>query len=190
MSSSQSAEAADPIPFEIGLSARDAGYLRGLFERLNKQNVLYQFHLGGVTKPDMQETTTRIDRVIETLEKGSPAYSIAPPVTQGVRDQLMVLDQEWGKLRHLALASPYDYLRFSNDVIPKRSRMGDPLSIHIFDELAASAIAEARKLMLMIVVECNKTGYVFCDAAARSGFFNMHVQRVFHFSSFPAPTIC
>lgn len=170
--------AADPIPFEIGIAGREAGHLRALFEKLSKQNVLFQFHLGGVTKQEMQETTAQIDRVMTTLEKGSPAYSVAPPVTKAVRDQLRVLDGRWGLLRRLALASPYDYLRFGSDIMPKQSRLGDPLSIQIFDDMAADAIAEADTLLVMIIAECNETGYEFCDAAGQSGFFNMHIERI------------
>jgi len=176
--SPMNARAEDPIPFEIGLSAREAGHVRALFERLSKENILYQFHLGDITKQRMQETASQIDRVLETLETGSPAYSIAPPVTQEIRDQVHVLDGHWGRLRRLALASPYDYLRYSSDLMPKRSRQGDPFSIRVFDDMAADAIREADALQSLIVAECKKTGYEFCDAASQSGFFNMHIQRI------------
>jgi hypothetical protein len=172
------AYAAEPIPFEIGLAAREAGHLRALFSELDKQNVLYHYHLGSVGKQELQETAAQIDRIMSTLEKGSPAYSIAPPVTRGIRDQLIALDDEWGKLRRLALASPYDYLRLSNNLMPKRARANDPLNIQIFTEMSTTSIAEADKLQQLIIAECSKTGYEFCEAARRSGAFNMRVQRI------------
>ena len=170
--------AADPIPFEIGISAREAGHVRALLEKLSKQNVLYQFRLGGISKQQMQETAAQIDRVIATLEKGSPTYSVAPLVTKAVLEQIHALDAEWGRLRRLALASPYDYLRYGSDLMPKRSRIGDPFSIQVFDDMTRATIAEADELQRMIVAQCNETGYEFCDAASQSGFFNMHVQRI------------
>lgn len=170
--------AAEPSAFEVGISAREAGHLRGLVERLSKENVLYQFHLGGITKQQMQETTAEIDRVIETLEKGSAAYSVAPPVTRAIEEQLRVLDAEWGGVRRMALASPYDYLRFSSDLMPKRSRLGDPLRIRAFDQRSLAVIAEAEKLMRMYQVECDRLEGEFCEAATQSGFFNMRVERI------------
>jgi hypothetical protein len=169
---------ADPLPFEIAFSAREAGHLRGLFEKLSKQNVLYHFHLADTTKQDLQETTAEIDRVIASLEKGSPAYSIAPPVTPEIGEQIRVVDRAWGRLRALALASPYDYLRHGSDLLPKRNRLGDPFSIQTFDDLARDSISAADSLQQLVLVECRRTGFEFCDAAAQAGFFNMHVERI------------
>lgn len=170
--------ARDPSPYEVGISAREAGHLRGLVEKLSKQNILYQFHLGGISKQEMQETTTEIDRVIETLEKGSAAYSVAPPMTRAIEEQLRELDKYWGGLRSMALASPYDYLRFQSDMMPKRTRLGDPLRIRAFDDRVRAVVDQAGKLMRMYQAECHKLEGEFCDAAAQSGFFNSRVERV------------
>jgi len=105
ISTAHEALAAEASAFEIGISAREAGHLRGLVEKLSKQNVLYRLPLGGTTKQQMQETSAEIDRVIGTLEKGSPAYSVAPPPTEDIRKQLYDVDAEWGGLRRMALAS-------------------------------------------------------------------------------------
>jgi len=178
ISTAHEALAAEASAFEIGISAREAGHLRGLVEKLSKQNVLYQLHLGGTTKQQMQETSAEIDRVIGTLEKGSPAYSVAPPPTEDIRKQLYDVDAEWGGLRRMALASPYDYLRHSSRLMPRRSRMGDPLLIQSFDQSAAATIEASTKLMRMYQKECEKLEGEFCEAAAQSGYFNMRVERI------------
>jgi hypothetical protein len=164
--------------FEIGVAEREAGHLRGLTEKLAKQNVLYQLHLGAVSKSDMEETVTEIDRLIETLERGSAAYSIAPPTTMAIREQLREVDRHWSALRHMSLASPYDYLRHSSDLVPRESPMGDPLRMRSFDRRCRSVIAEAEKLMLLYKSECEKAEGQFCEASAQSGVFNMHIERV------------
>ncbi len=173
-----SAFAAEPSAYEIAISARESGHLRALVEKLSKQNVLYQFHLGGISKQEMGETTAEIDRVIGSLEKGSAAYSVAPPMTRPIEEQLRVVDRHWGALRRIALASPYAYLRFSSDLMPKRSRLGDPLRIRAFVQRAVALIAEAEKVMRMYEVECDKLEGEFCAAAARSGFINTRIERV------------
>lgn len=170
--------ASEPSAYEVGLSAREAGHLRGLVEKLAKQNVLFQLRLGEITKPKMQETASQIDRVIETLEKGSPAYSIAAPMTRPIEAQLRLVDSHWGGLRRVALASPYDYLRYQSDMMPKRLRLRDPLLIRAFDERAGGVIEQADKLMGMYLIECAALEGEFCAAAGRSGFFNMRVERV------------
>jgi hypothetical protein len=173
-----SALSSAPSAYEIAISARESGHLRGLVEKLAKQNVLFQFRFGDVTKAEMQETASQIDRIIYTLEKGSAAYSVAPPTTRRIAEQLNVVDSHWGGLRRVALASPYDYLRFQSDLVPPRSRQGDPFLIRAFDQRASDVIEQAEKLMRMYQSECKALQGQFCVAAGRSGFFNMRVERV------------
>lgn len=68
-------------PFEMGIAAREAGLLRGLAQRLNKQNLLYQLHLADVRRENLIDTAGEIDRIIEVLRDGSPAgRSAAAPL--------------------------------------------------------------------------------------------------------------
>ena len=98
-------------PYEIAGAERELGRIRELAERLSKQNLLYQLHLAGQTKQDLVDTVAELDRVVELLRKGSVTYSVAPPPNEEVRAQIDKLDEAWGPLRRMALASPYDYLR-------------------------------------------------------------------------------
>ena len=165
-------------PYELGIAEREAGRLRGLVERLSKQNLLYQLHLGGVGKVDMQATSNEIDRLLDILETGSSAYSVAKPPNRAVREQLEVVSALWSPLRRIALASPYDYLRYSSDLMPKDSRLGDPLMIRGFDRRSQEMIEEAGKLMRLYQQTCVEAGSDLCELAANSGFFAMLAERV------------
>ncbi len=165
-------------PYEIGIAEREAGRLRGLVERLNKQNLLYQLHLGGVGKVDMQATSSEIDRLLDILETGSSAYSVAKPPNRAVKEQLEFVSALWSPLRRIALASPYDYLRYSSDLMPKNARLGDPLMIRGFDRRSQEMIEQASKLMLLYQQSCIEAGSNLCELAANSGFFAMLAERV------------
>jgi hypothetical protein len=165
-------------PYELGIAQREAGRLRGLVERLSKQNLLYQLRLGEVRKVDMQETTNEIDRLLEILERGSPAYAVARPPSRRVEHQIEVVNGLWSPLRRIALASPYDYLRYSSDLLPKKPRIGDPLLIQAFDSRAQEMVVEAGKLMRLYQKACNDAGGELCELAANSGLFTMLAERV------------
>lgn len=169
---------AAPDPYELGIAQREAGRLRGLVERLNKQNLLYQLHLGAVSKLEMQSTANEIDRLIEILEQGSTAYSVSKPPNGQVVEQIQVVSDAWSPLRRMSLASPYDYLRYSSDLMPPQSRLGDPLMIRGFDRRSQEMIEAAGRLMLLYQASCEQAGGELCDLAANSGFFTMLAERV------------
>jgi hypothetical protein len=165
------------LPWEIAVAEIEAGRLRGLAEGLSKQNVLYQLHLGNVRKDDLVQTSERIDDILESLAKGDPAYSIPEPWTPEIRAQVRYLDQLWGPIRQIAVASPYQYLRVSRQFMRPADRRGDPLLLRYFDSLAADFIAESEKLVDLYDAECRKTGLEVCDTAATSGYATMIIER-------------
>jgi hypothetical protein len=165
-------------PYELGIAQREAGHLRAIVERLSKQNLLYQLHLGGVSKLDMQESANEIDRLIEILERGSSAYAVAKPPNAQVIDQLEIVSDSWSPLRRISLASPYDYLRYSSDLMPRSARLGDPLMIRGFDRRSQAMIVEADKLMRLYQEACEAAGGKACALAANSGLFEMLAERI------------
>jgi hypothetical protein len=165
-------------PYELGIAQREAGHLRAIVERLSKQNLLYQLHLGGVSKLDMQESANEIDRLIEILERGSSAYAVAKPPNAQVIDQLEIVSDSWSPLRRISLASPYDYLRYSSDLMPRSARLGDPLMIRGFDRRSQAMIVEADKLMRLYQEACEAAGGKACGLAANSGLFEMLAERI------------
>ncbi len=165
------------LPWEVTVAEIEAGRLRNLAQRLSKQNLLYQLHLGGVRKSALIETATQIDRVIESLEQGSPPHSIPAPWTPALRVQLRRVDGVWGPLRRIAIASPYEYIRVSREFLPPESRRGDPLLVRYFDDLSLDLVAESEKLLEVYHQECLKTGLEVCPAARGSGFAAMVIER-------------
>jgi hypothetical protein len=172
---SRIAAAADVIGYEISVAQIEAGRLRHLAQRLAKQNLLYQLHLGGVRKSDLVETASRIDRVIETLELGSPGYAVPAPWTPELKDAVRKVDETWGTLRAIAVANPYDYLRTTRQFANQEGSMKDPLVIRYFDNLAADLVRESETLMGKYDVECKKSGAspVLCVTASISGYSAM-----------------
>jgi len=165
------------LPWEVTVAEIEAGRLRGLAERLAKQNLLYQLRLGAVRKSDMVETSERIDRVILGLEKGSPSYSIPAPWTPAIREQLEKVDAAWGGLRRIATASAYEALRVSREFVPSESRKGDPLLIRYFDALSEDLVTESDALIEVYHQECMKTGLEVCPTARTSGYAAMLIER-------------
>lgn len=165
------------LPWEVNVAEIEAGRLRGLTQRLNKQNLLYQLHLGGVRKDDLVETATRIDRVLDSLTRGSPSYSIPEPWTPALRAQLEVVDESWGPLRRIAVASPYDTFRVAREFVPRESRRGDPLLLRYFDDLTLRLVEESEELLDLYHQECLKTGLEICDTARTSGQAAMLIER-------------
>jgi len=168
------------IGYEISVAQVEAGRIRHLAERLAKQNLLYQLHLGEVRKSDLVETSSRIDRVIETLELGSPGYAVPAPWTPALRAQVRKVDQTWGPLRSIALANPYDYLRTTRRFAGvSEDSVKDPLVIRYFDTLAGDLVVETESLMALYDEECRKSGAspVLCVTASISGYSAMLSER-------------
>jgi len=165
------------LPWEITVAEIEAGRLRGLAERLSKQNLLYQLHLGEVRKDDLVQTASRMDHVLESLERGSPSYSIPAPLTPAIRAQLRTVDDLWGPIRRIAVASPYDSLRVSREFIQPEDRRGDPLLVRYFDDLCRDFIAASEKLIALYDAECQKTGLEVCATARTSGYAAMVIER-------------
>jgi len=165
-------------PYEIGGAQQELGHTRALAERLSKQNLFYQLHLGNQTKQDIDDTAAELDRVLELLRKGSAAYSVAAPPNSAIRMQIDQVDKAWGPVRRIAVASPYDYLRRANEFVPRRNRLGDPLFIHSFDTMIGAFIVEVDRLMSLYQEECEKTDYDLCDLAATHGIPTMLIERL------------
>ena len=172
MATSALPAAAQVVGYEISVAQIEAGRVRHLAQRLAKQNLLYQLHLGGVKKSDLVDTSTRIDRVIETLQLGSPGYAVPAPWNQALREQIRKLDETWGPLRSIATASPYDYLRVARQFAGTDTSVKDPLVIRYFDSLAMDLVDESETLMALYDVECKKSGAgaELCITAASSGY--------------------
>lgn len=165
------------LPWEITVAEIEAGRLRGLTQRLAKQNLLYQLRLGDVRKSDMIATAGRIDRVIASLEEGSPSYSIPAPWTRTLRERVLKVDAAWGALRRIAIASPYDTLHVTRQFVPQKVRLGDPLLIGYFDQLSQDLVGESEALLEAYHEECVKTGLEVCTTARTSGYAAMLIER-------------
>ncbi len=172
-----SAPAADVLPWEVTVGEIEAGRIRNLVERLNRQYVLYQLRLGEVQKADLIETATEIDRLIESLEKGSASQSIPAPWTTNLSEQLSSVDAAWGPIRRIAMASPYDRIRHSQGFLPPETRRGDPLLLLYFDDLSRELVARSEKLIDAYHDECTKTGLDVCSVARSSGYAGMVIER-------------
>jgi len=165
-------------PFEMGIAGREAGLLRGLSQRLSKENLLYQLHLGDVRKEELLRTSAEIDRIIDLLGTGSASYAVPEPWTAEIRTQLAATEAAWAVLQPIATASPYDYLRRTRQFMPAADRRGDPLSIRYFDNLSNALSAEAGKLLTVYEVECLQTDFPNCLAARSSGLWAMLTERM------------
>jgi len=166
------------LPWEVTVAEIEAGRLRNLVERLSKQNLLYQYRLGTIRKADLIETSEMIDRVLLSLEKGSPTYSVPEPWTDAIREQVALVDAKWGTLRRIAVASPYEYLRVSREFMPTADLRGDPLKVRLFDDLGQQLIAESEKLLQIYHEECLETTLEVCATARTSGYAAMLIERV------------
>ena len=165
------------LPWEVTLAEIEAGRLRGLAQRLAKQNLLYQLRLGDVRKPDLVETAGRIDRILLSLEKGSPSYSIPAPWTPELRERIARVDDLWGPLRRIAVASSYDTFRVSREYVAAEDRRGDPLLLRYFDDLSSDLVKASEALLDAYHAECVKTGLEVCDTARTSGYAAMLIER-------------
>jgi hypothetical protein len=165
------------LPWEVNVAEVEAGRLRSVAERLSRQFVLYQLHLGGVRKSDLVETAARIDRLIESLERGSPSQSIPAAWTPTLRKQIRQLEGSWEPLRRIAVAGPNEFYRVMKEFVPTESRRADPLSLGYVDDLTQTFIAESEKLLDRYNQECVKTGLAICPTAQLSGLTAMLVER-------------
>jgi hypothetical protein len=165
------------LPWEITACEIEAGRLRGLVQRLAKHNVLYGLHLGDSTTAHLVETADQIDRVLQSLQQGQPSYSILPPWTAALRQQLDEVDRAWGPVRRIAVASPYDRIRVSREFVPYQDRRGDPLLLRYFDDVSDDLIAASEKLLDLYHDECTKTGLEVCATARTSGYAAMVIER-------------
>jgi len=165
------------LPWEVAVAEVEAGRLRGLVERLDKQNLLYQLRLDEIRKADLVETSGRIDRVIASLRRGNPSYSVPPAWTPEIRLQLEKLDDAWGPLRRIAIATSYDTFRFSREFVPRANRQGDPLLLRYFENLSQELLRESETLLEIYHQECVKTGLEVCDTAHNSGYPAMLIER-------------
>jgi hypothetical protein len=165
------------LPWEVNVAEVEAGRLRDVGERLCQQFVLYQLHLGDVRKSDLVETAARIDRLIESLERGSPSQSIPPAWTPTLRKQIRQLEASWEPLRRIAVAGPNEFYRVMREFVPTESRRADPLSLGYVDDLTQAFIAQSEKLLDDYNQECVKTGLEICPTAQLSGLTAMLVER-------------
>ncbi len=166
------------VPYEIGGAQRELGRTRERSERLSKQNLLYQLHLADQRKQDLHDSAAELDRILELLRNGSATYYVAAPPNAAIREQIERVDEAWGPLRRMALASPYDYLRRAREFMPRQQRYGDPLFIRAFDRMSRALIEQADRLMALYHEECLKTGYELCALATRYGFPTMQTERM------------
>jgi hypothetical protein len=165
------------LPWEVNVAEVECGRLRSVAERLSRQFVLYQLHLGDVRKSDLVETAARIDRIIESLEQGNPSQSIPAAWTPTLRKQLRELEGSWGPLRRIAIASPNEFLRVMQEFVSRESRRADPLSLGYIDDLTRAFIADSETLLDSYNEECLKTGLAICPTARLSGLTEMLVER-------------
>jgi len=166
---------AQVLPWETVVAEIEAGRIRSLSERLSKENLLYQMHLGGVRRDDLVATAGRIDRVVETLRRGSPSYSIPEPWTPALREQVDRVERAWEVVRSIAVADPYRFL--ARDFAPRVNRAADPLLLRYFDDQSQALIAASEALIDLYDAECRKTGLSVCVTAHTSGFAAMVIER-------------
>ncbi len=167
---------AQVLPWEVTVGEIEAGRIRNLAERLNRQYVLYMLRLGEVQKSDLVATAREMDRVIESLEQGRPSQSIPAPWTTGLEKKISAVDSAWGPIRKIAVASPYETIRDSQFLRPE-IRRGDPLLLRYFDDLSRELVTRSEALMDAYNEECTKTGLDVCPVARTSGYAGMVIER-------------
>jgi hypothetical protein len=166
---------AQVLPWEIAVAEIEAGRIRNLAERLSKQNLLYQLHLGDVRMGHLEETAAQMDRVVEALRAGSASYSIPPPWTPALRGQIETVEDAWEEVRSVALADRYRFV--ARDFAPLVNRSADPLLLRYFDDLGGKLIAESETLIDLYHEECRKTDLGVCPTARTSGYAAMIIER-------------
>ncbi len=165
------------LPWEITVAEVEAGRLRSLVQRLSKQNLLYQLQLGDTRKLDLVETAIQIDRILESLSRGSPSYSIPAPWTPALREHIDRVDEVWGPLRRVAVASAFDAFRVRRQFVPADIRLGDPQLLRFFERASSDLIASSERLLALYHSECQATGLEVCTMARTAGYSAMLIER-------------
>jgi hypothetical protein len=165
------------LPWEIVVAEIETGRVRNLAQRLNKQYLLYTLRLGDVTKSDLGETAAQMDGVLDALRKGSPSRSIPEPWTAEIRARLAAVEDLWGPVRRIAVASPYEHIRVLQEFSPPQSRSGDPLLLRYYDDLTLQLVTASDQLLAAYHEECVKTGLEVCATARTSGYAAMIIER-------------
>jgi len=165
------------LPWEIVVAQIETGRLRVFSERLAKQNLLYQLHIGETHKLDLVATSEQVDRIIRSLEQGSASYSVPAPWTEALRLQLRRVDAAWGPVRSIATASPYDYFKVRRQFAPADRGLTDPFLLRYFEEITRKLIEESEKLLDLYYAECKKTGLEVCEIARATGINAMLIER-------------
>ena len=165
------------LPWEIVVAQIETGRLRYFAERLAKQNLLYQLRLGETSKYDLIETSNQIDRIIQSLEEGSPSYSIPAPWTSDMHTQVSLVDDAWSPVRIIATAGPYDHFKVRRQFAPMQRTTTDPFLLRYFDDRIHDLITESEKLIALYYAACQETGLEVCDMASSSGINAMLIER-------------
>lgn len=163
-------------PWEHGGAQIQLSQVRTLTQRLSKQNLLYQLHLADLQKRDLVRTSQELDAALESLRDGSPTLAVPPPPTRQVRDAIELLDQAWGPLRRLALASAFDYVRRAGSA--SGGSRTDPLLIRHFDELAQAVDQRAAAAQQRYEEVCERSGIPDCPVVARATSTGMLSERM------------
>ncbi len=153
-------------PWEHGGAQIQLSQVRMLTQRLSKQNLLYQLHLADLQKRDLVRTAEKMDAALTALREGSPSLAVPSPPTREVRDAIELLDQAWGPLRRLALASAFDYVRRAGAA--SYGAGVDPLLIRHFDELAQDVDERAAAAKQRYVLVCESSGGPNCSAISQA----------------------
>lgn len=161
----------DPTPglmqrWEHGGAQIQLSRVRTLTQRLSKQNLLYQLHLADVQKSDMVRTAGEVDAALISLRDGSPSLGVPYPPTRKARDAVDAVDEAWGPLRRLAVASAFDYVRRAGSA--SYGAGVDPLLIRHFDELAQDVDERASAAKQRYVEACETTTVPDCRAVAQA----------------------
>lgn len=129
--------------WEVGAAQVQLTRVMMLAERVSKQNLLYQLQLAEVRKSDMVETAGEIDVALRVLYEGNALLGVPLPPTESIRAQIDQVDERWGQIRPMAIASPYDYARRSGT--KRGDRAADPLLVRHFDGLVEQMIEQTSK---------------------------------------------
>ncbi len=148
-------------PWEVGGAQIQLSRVIMLAERISKQNLLYQLHLAEVRKEDLVRTAEEIDKALRVLHEGSGTLGVPRPRTAALREQIDRVDREWGKIRPMALASPYDYARRSGTSV---GRTDDPLLVRHFERLVSGLIEQAVATQDLYFALCEQNSIPSCNA--------------------------
>jgi hypothetical protein len=153
-------------PWEHGGAQIQLSQVRTLTQRLSKQNLLYQLDLADLHKSDLVRTADELDTALNSLRDGSPSFAVPVPPKEDVREAIEALDEAWGPLRRLAVASPFDYAR--RERVGSGATGADPLLIRHFAALAQVVDETAADAYQRFVLECERAGAHDCGSGARA----------------------